>query len=79
METPLQRTIRIGKVTVGLLGLDVALNQLNDKDILQETVKLHQSDKYEEMREKIALWNKGKKPAVDVIAENIIQMLQEVA
>ena len=33
METPLQRTIRIGNVTVGLLGLDVALTQLTGKEI----------------------------------------------
>jgi hypothetical protein len=36
METPLQRTLRIGKITVGLIGLDVALNQLADKEITEE-------------------------------------------
>lgn len=33
MDSPLQRTIRIGNVTVGLLGLDVALAQLSGRDI----------------------------------------------
>ncbi len=33
-ETPLQRTLRIGRVTVGLVGLDVALNRvLADKKL----------------------------------------------
>ncbi len=32
----MQRTIRIGNVTVGLLGLDVALVQLSDKDISED-------------------------------------------
>jgi hypothetical protein len=36
METPLQRTIRIGQVTVGLLGLDVALTQLAGKEISED-------------------------------------------
>ena len=33
METLTQKTIKIGKVTVGLLGLDIALVQLSGKDI----------------------------------------------
>ena len=41
METPLKRTIRIGNVTVGLLGLDVALVQLSGREISEdEAVKL---------------------------------------
>ena len=32
MDSPLQRTIRIGNATVGLLGLDVALVQLSGKE-----------------------------------------------
>jgi len=36
MDSPLQRTIRIGQVTVGLLGLDVALAQLAGKQISEE-------------------------------------------
>lgn len=36
MDSPLQRTIRIGQVTVGLLGLDVALSQLSGKDITED-------------------------------------------
>jgi len=35
-DTPLQRTIRIGNVTVGLLGLDIALVQLSGKDISED-------------------------------------------
>ncbi len=33
METLTQKTIKIGNVTVGLLGLDIALVQLSGKDI----------------------------------------------
>jgi hypothetical protein len=36
MDEPLQRTIRIGQVTVGLLGLDVALAQLSGMDISED-------------------------------------------
>ncbi len=36
MESLTQRTIRIGNVTVGLLGLDVALVQLAGKDISED-------------------------------------------
>jgi hypothetical protein len=36
MDAPLQRTIRIGNVTVGLLGLDIALVQLSGKDISED-------------------------------------------
>jgi len=36
MDSPLQRTIRIGNATVGLLGLNVALAQLSGKDIAED-------------------------------------------
>lgn len=36
MDTPLQRTIRIGNVTVGLVGLDIALVQLSGRDISED-------------------------------------------
>ena len=36
MDIPLQRTIRIGNATVGLLGLDVALAQLSGKEITED-------------------------------------------
>jgi hypothetical protein len=36
MDSPLQKTIRIGHVTVGLLGLNVALAQLSDKKISED-------------------------------------------
>lgn len=36
MDAPLQRTIRIGKVTVGLLGLDIALAQLAGKKLPED-------------------------------------------
>lgn len=35
MDSPLQRTIRIGKATVGLLGLDIALSQLSGKEMAE--------------------------------------------
>jgi hypothetical protein len=36
MDAPLQRTIRIGNITVGLVGLDVALGQLSSKEISED-------------------------------------------
>jgi hypothetical protein len=36
MDAPLQRTIRIGNITVGLLGLDIALGQLSGKEISED-------------------------------------------
>jgi hypothetical protein len=36
MDTPLQKTIRIGNVSVGLLGLDIALLQLAGKDFSED-------------------------------------------
>ena len=36
MDIPLQRTIRIGNATVGLLGLDVALSQLSGKELSED-------------------------------------------
>lgn len=36
MDAPLQRTIRIGNATVGLLGLDVALVQLSGRELAED-------------------------------------------
>ena len=49
METLTQKTIKVGNVTVGLLGLDIALVQLSGKDISEdEAVNLL----YEHVRQK---------------------------
>jgi hypothetical protein len=49
METLTQKTIKIGNVTVGLLGLEIALVQLSGKDISEdEAVNLL----YEQVRQK---------------------------
>ena len=49
METLTQKTIKVGNVTVGLLGLEIALVQLSGKDISEdEAVKLL----YEHVRQK---------------------------
>ena len=36
MDSPIQRTIRIGNATVGLIGLDVALVQLAGREITED-------------------------------------------
>ncbi len=36
-EAPLQRQLRIGQATIGLLGLDVALNRLIQEKLNRET------------------------------------------
>jgi hypothetical protein len=49
METLTQKTIKVGNVTVGLLGLEIALVQLSGKDISEdEAVNLL----YEQVRQK---------------------------
>ena len=35
-DVPIQRTIKIGKATVGLIGLDIALNRILKKDIPED-------------------------------------------
>lgn len=36
MDSPLQRTIKIGNATVGLLGLDIALVELSSKEMSED-------------------------------------------
>ena len=36
MDAPLQRTIKIGNANIGLIGLDVAMNQLLNRDVSDE-------------------------------------------
>ncbi len=41
METPTQRTLKIGKATIGLIGLDIALNRA-----LAEKIPVHEAPTY---------------------------------
>ena len=59
MDEPLQRTIRIGNATVGLLGLNIALTQLSDKEISEDdAVKFL----YEQVRRKNYIPEQAIKP-----------------
>ncbi|HEX2897929.1 MAG TPA: undecaprenyldiphospho-muramoylpentapeptide beta-N-acetylglucosaminyltransferase [candidate division Zixibacteria bacterium] len=50
---------------------------LQDKDILVEAVELLGSPKYLEMKQAVARLTQGRKPAVDVIADDIITLINE--
>jgi hypothetical protein len=59
MDEPLQRTIRIGNATVGLLGLNIALSQLSGKEISEDdAVKFL----YEQVRRKNYIPEQAIKP-----------------
>ena len=58
MDSPLQRTIRIGNATVGLLGLDVALVQLSGKETEDAAVEFL----YEQVRRKNYIPEQAVKP-----------------
>lgn len=50
---------------------------LQDKDILMEAVELLHSPRYAEMKQAVARLTQGQKPAVDVIADDIIALINE--
>ena len=59
MDEPLQRTIRIGNATVGLLGLNIALTQLSGREISEDdAVKFL----YEQVRRKNYIPEQAIKP-----------------
>ncbi len=59
MDEPLQRTIRIGNATVGLLGLNIALTELSGKEISEDdAVKFL----YEQVRRKNYIPEQAIKP-----------------
>jgi hypothetical protein len=66
MEIPLQRTIRIGSVTVGLLGLDVALTQLSGKEISEQDAVLY-------LYEYVSKHNYIPKPSISLYKEALLQ------
>ncbi len=51
--------------------------QLQDKDILMEAVELLDSPKFSEMKQAVERLTQGRKPAVDVIADDIIALINE--
>lgn len=57
MDLPIQRTIRVGNATVGLLGLDVALVQLSGKN-------LSEADAVNFLFEQVSRLNYIPKPAI---------------
>jgi len=64
MDSPLQRTIRIGNVTVGLIGLNVALAQLSGKEISEDAaVKFL----FEQVRQKNYIPKQAIKPYKDAL------------
>jgi len=64
MDTPLQKTIRIGNATVGLIGLNVALAQLAGKDIPEdEAVRFL----YEQVRRKNYIPAQAVEPYLDAL------------
>jgi UDP-N-acetylglucosamine--N-acetylmuramyl-(pentapeptide) pyrophosphoryl-undecaprenol N-acetylglucosamine transferase len=60
-------------------NLAVAIDEgnLNTTDLLGRAVSLAQSDDYLRMKQALHTWNAERKPAVDVIAEGIISLIDE--
>ena len=50
---------------------------LGTTDLIEEAVRLLQSDDYTAMKDRIDQYNRGHRPAVDVIAEGVIELLNE--
>ncbi len=51
---------------------------LDRTDLLGEAVSLHRSDRFQEMKQAITEWNHDRRPAVDVIAEDIVNLINEI-
>ena len=64
MDTPLQKTIRIGKATVGLLGLDRALVELSGKDMSEDDAVQFL---YEQVRRKNYIPDQAVKPYMEAL------------
>jgi UDP-N-acetylglucosamine--N-acetylmuramyl-(pentapeptide) pyrophosphoryl-undecaprenol N-acetylglucosamine transferase len=50
---------------------------LDAVDLLGEAVALHRSERFQQMKRTIAEWNQGRRPAADVIAEDIVNLICE--
>jgi len=51
---------------------------LDAVDLLGEAVALHRSERFQQMKRTITEWNHGRRPAADVIAEDIVNLICEV-
>ncbi|MFH1373505.1 MAG: undecaprenyldiphospho-muramoylpentapeptide beta-N-acetylglucosaminyltransferase [bacterium] len=51
--------------------------QLAELSLLGEAVRLHRSDQWVQMKQAIATFNRDRRPAADVIAEDIIGLIQK--
>ncbi|TET94252.1 MAG: undecaprenyldiphospho-muramoylpentapeptide beta-N-acetylglucosaminyltransferase [Candidatus Zixiibacteriota bacterium] len=51
---------------------------LDTVDLLGEAVALHRSERFQQMKRTITEWNHGRRPAADVIAEDIVNLICEV-
>lgn len=51
---------------------------LDAVDLLGEAVALHRSERFQQMKRTITEWNQGRRPAADVIAEDIVNLICEV-
>ena len=47
-------------------------------DLLDEAVALHRSERFQQMKRTITEWNHGRRPAAEVIAEDIVNLICEV-
>jgi hypothetical protein len=51
---------------------------LDAVDLLGEAVALHRSERFQQMKRTITEWNHGRRPAAEVIAEDIVNLICEV-
>ncbi len=59
------------------LAVAVDEKQLSSIDILQKVIALHRSERHRCMQQAIRAWNLKQRPAADVIAEDIIALMEE--
>ncbi|MCK4301651.1 MAG: undecaprenyldiphospho-muramoylpentapeptide beta-N-acetylglucosaminyltransferase [candidate division Zixibacteria bacterium] len=52
-------------------------NDLNQADLIEEAIALMESDRFEQMKQAVAKMTSARRPAVDVIAEDIIALIEE--
>ncbi|MFQ5453571.1 MAG: glycosyltransferase, partial [Candidatus Zixiibacteriota bacterium] len=61
-------------------GMAVLIDEksLDNTDIITDAVTLLKSDRYQQMKQAIIKENRGKEPAVDIIAKDIIKQLESI-
>ena len=60
------------------MAMVIGDKDLGAVDLLGEAVALHRSERFQQMKRTITEWNQGRRPAAEVIAEDIVNLICEV-